>query len=214
MAKTVYSIVLDDEVVRAVDALAGSQGLSRSAAINRILAQHVQMDTAEQRIQDVFAVLEQMAQGSALQLLSSSDAQMQLRSPLRYKYNPNVKYQIELYGGDPDALGMFRAGMRTQNSALLDCLDSFFQLWVQLEPRYLPRPEQLRYRLERGRLLRVLRHTGAGTTADTLGEALSEYVNLFDRCLKTYFELRDDPQAEAATAAVYCRGLTPVLMKL
>ena len=32
MAKTVYSIVLDDEVVRAVDALAGSQGLSRSAA--------------------------------------------------------------------------------------------------------------------------------------------------------------------------------------
>ena len=70
MAKTVYSIVLDDEVVRAVDALAGSQGLSRSAAINRILAQHVQMDTAEQRIQDVFAVLEQMAQGSALQLLS------------------------------------------------------------------------------------------------------------------------------------------------
>ena len=169
MSKTVYSIVLDDEVVRAVDALAGNQGLSRSAAINRILAQHVQMDTAEQRIQDVFAVLEQMAQGSALQLLSASDAQMQLRSPLRYKYNPNVKYQIELYGGDPDALGMFRAGMRTQNSALLDCLDGFFQLWIQLEPRYLPRPEQLRYRLERGRLLRVLRHTGAGTTADTLG---------------------------------------------
>ena len=41
MAKTVYSLVLDDEVMKLVDKAARRGGLSRSAYINQALAENV-----------------------------------------------------------------------------------------------------------------------------------------------------------------------------
>lgn len=50
MGKSVYSLVLMDDIVAAVDRLAYQQGTSRSNMVNRILAEYVQMDTPENRI--------------------------------------------------------------------------------------------------------------------------------------------------------------------
>ena len=55
MGKSVYSLVLSDEVVEAVDRAAYLAGMSRSAYINKILAQSVSYVTPEQRINDIFA---------------------------------------------------------------------------------------------------------------------------------------------------------------
>ena len=41
MAKSIYSLLLDDDVIALVDRMAYAQGASRSALINRILAEHV-----------------------------------------------------------------------------------------------------------------------------------------------------------------------------
>ena len=41
MKKSVYSLVLSDDVVAAVDRTAYQQGVSRSAMINQILAEYV-----------------------------------------------------------------------------------------------------------------------------------------------------------------------------
>ena len=41
MKKTLYSLMLDDDVVREVDALAHRRGVSRSGLINEILADYV-----------------------------------------------------------------------------------------------------------------------------------------------------------------------------
>ena len=43
MNKSIYSLVLSDEVVDAVDALARTEGMSRSAMINRILAEGTEL---------------------------------------------------------------------------------------------------------------------------------------------------------------------------
>ena len=69
MSKSVYSIVLMDEVVEAVDRLAYEAGTNRSNMINRILAEYAQMATPEQRIQDIFSSIEEVvSRQNALQL--------------------------------------------------------------------------------------------------------------------------------------------------
>ena len=55
MSKSVYSVVLMDDVVDAVDRLAYEAGTNRSNMINRILAEYVQLATPEQRMQDIFS---------------------------------------------------------------------------------------------------------------------------------------------------------------
>ncbi len=198
MGKSVYSIVLDDAVVRAVDHYAGSCGISRSAAINRILAQHVQMDTGEQAVRQIFDALQQMAQGTALQMLSASEAQMQLRSPLRYKYNPTVRYQFELSPQHPTDMGLFRVGLRTQNAALLDCLEQFYRLWCLFEQHYCVNGEQICAQIENGRFVRVLRQIPQPLSTQQQGQLLAGYAALFDRCLKAFFE---DPTQQGAADA-------------
>ena len=54
MSKSVYSLVLTDQVVEAIDALAYTMGTSRSALIDRILAGHVSYTTPDMRINNIF----------------------------------------------------------------------------------------------------------------------------------------------------------------
>lgn len=211
MAKSVYSIVLDDAVVAALDQWAGRQGCSRSAAINRLLAHQLGLDTPQQQMQQILAAIQQE---TALQLLSASDAQMQLRSALRYKYNPTVRYQIEL-GTVAGCLGVLRVSLRTRNAALLTGLDSFYQLWGALEQRNLPHPETLRYNVQDGRFARVLRSAPPGCDADRLGQLLAGYVELFDRCLNLFFQFWEDTgTALGVVEHTYREGLTADIAKL
>ena len=62
MKKTLYSLVLNDEVVREVDALAHRMGTNRSNLINQILAEYVNYTTPEQRINEVLSAIEDVLQ--------------------------------------------------------------------------------------------------------------------------------------------------------
>ena len=53
MNKSIYSLVLNDRVVEELDRLAYRQGTSRSALINRILADYVSYQTPEMRLRQV-----------------------------------------------------------------------------------------------------------------------------------------------------------------
>lgn len=58
MKKTLYSLVLNDDVVREVDIMAHKMGTNRSSLINRILAEYVNYVTPEQRIGEVLSAIE------------------------------------------------------------------------------------------------------------------------------------------------------------
>ena len=94
MSKSVYSVVLMDDVVDAVDRLAYEAGTNRSNMINRILAEYVQLATPEQRMQDIFSsIMDAVSGQNALQLmLNASDAMLSMRSAIHYKYNPSMRY--------------------------------------------------------------------------------------------------------------------------
>ena len=94
MKKTLYSLMLSEEVVREVDALAHRLGTNRSNLINQILAEYVNYTTPERKINDVLSAIEQLMSPSRdlVPFFTPNSLSMSLKSSLEYKYRPTVKY--------------------------------------------------------------------------------------------------------------------------
>ena len=191
MKKTLYSLMLSDDVVREIDSLAHRRGTNRSALVNQILAEYVDLITPERRISDIFRQIGEIL-GSDRELVpfvAPGASTMSMKSSLQYRYRPTVKYSVELYRDREAAMGELSVVFRTQSEELLAAMDRFFRLWKQTEDEliasYLPRPAE--YALYNGRFTRTIA-LAAGrdySTAD-VAAAISAYVRLFDRLMKGY----------------------------
>ena len=127
MKKTLYSLMLSDDVVREVDLLAHKRGTNRSNLINQILAEYLGMTTPQRRINDVFQAIEEAVApyGQLVPFFTPNDLTMSLKSSLEYKYRPTVKYVVELYESGKESMGEISVIFRTQSAALIsDMTDS------------------------------------------------------------------------------------------
>lgn len=209
MGKSVYSLVLSDEVVRAIDAYAAREGFSRSAMINHVLAEYASLTTPEARLRELMAIVEQAMDKNDLRSSISSAGMLTLRTSLRYKYNPCLSYTLELYDGR-DAFGKLRVDLRSQNETLLAYVQMFFQLWARLEEKYLPAPPG-REQQETGkkRYARMLRLPPVVHSEEELGEAVAAYVTMIDGCIKVFFDhLQDAAEAVAETEKYYLQNFS------
>lgn len=197
MKKTLYSLVLNDEVVREVDALAHRMGTNRSNLINQILAEYVNYTTPEQRINQVLSTIEELMAPSRelVPFFSPNSYTMSLKSSLEYKYRPTVKYEVELYRGAGDTIGELTVLFRTQSMALIKGMTEFFRLWKQIEDAHL-KPltgADIDYALYEGKFVRSIAAPSKDCTAQELASALSNYITLFDKLLKGYLADRYSP---------------------
>jgi len=192
MNKSVYSLVLSDEIVQEIDRLSYEASASRSAIINQILAEYVRYTTPEKRMREVFSAIEQMLIGSVFEpQLQPSESMFSLRSSLTYKYNPSVRYSVELYKNARPLLGELRVSVRSQNSALVLAMLQFFKLWTRIETSYIGRVECA---MEDGRYYRKLRLSNDSRhNNEQIGEGIAAYINLLDSALKRYFENIHEP---------------------
>ena len=188
MKKTLYSLMLNEEVVREVDALAHRLGTSRSNLINQILAEYVNYTTPERRINDIFSALEQLISPSRelVPFFSPNSSTMSLKSSLQYKYRPTVKYELELHGGGENSIGALTVLFRMQSEALIRAMTDFFRLWKRVEDAHLPAGTERQYALYDGKFVRSIAPPSKDCTADELAQAISEYIQLFDRLMKGY----------------------------
>lgn len=186
MNKSVYSLVLMDNVVSEVDKMAYEMGTSRSNLINQILAEYVRYTTPEMRMRAVFEEMERLMQGvDSFQIQPQpSDAMLTIRSALRYKYKPTIRYSVELYRSSRGrTVGALKVAFRTQSQPLIEMLTSFFALWTRLEGHY---REQLRLpacesRIEEGKYIRAFAPAGSAEFTDQqLADAMSAYIRIFD----------------------------------
>ena len=188
MSKTLYSLLLDEEVVRAVDALAHRSGMSRSALVNRILAERLELRTPEARIAEVFRAMEALItpDPELVPRFVPNTQSISLKSALDYKYRPTVKYEVQLYRSGEETIGELNVLFRTQSAELLGLMSGFFRLWKELEDAYLaPRLGfRLGCALTDGRFTRSIARPARDCTSDELAAAISEYVRLLDRCMK------------------------------
>lgn len=203
MKKTLYSLMLNDEVVREVDILAHRMGTNRSALINQILAEYVDYTTPERRINDILSTVDQLMRSSRelVPFFSPNSFSMSLKSSLEFKYRPTVKYEVELYRGAEDSIGQLTVLFRTQSDFLIRGMTDFFRLWKQIEDAHLAPLTGMRadYALFDGKFIRSLSAPDKDCSSQELASALSEYIQLFDRLLKAYLGGRlDGHDVEAA----------------
>lgn len=207
MKKSVYSLVLMDDVVAQVDRLAYAMRTNRSNMINQILAEYCSMQTPEKRAKSTLEQLEELlVQGGFQPLAQTGGSMLAVRSALNYKYNPSVRYRVELFREVRPEFGQLQVQLRTQNSELIGFVHEFMVLWAKLEQLYLNQP---RVKVENGRFYRNLRYSAAlEREPDGMGRAIRDYVHYFDRALKLYFDYLTTPAAVQAVEQVmaeYCR---------
>ena len=203
MKRTLYSLMLSEDVVRQVDQLAHRRGISRSNLINQILAEYVNYTTPERRIQDVFSAVEALVRSSCelVPFVSPNTQTMSLKSALEYKYRPTVKYEVELYRAGGESIGQLSVIFRTQSVPLIERMTEFFRLWKRIEDTHL-KPltgAKIDYALYDGKFVRSISAPDRDCSTDELAAALSEYIKLFDKLMKAYLAGRlDDHDVEAA----------------
>lgn len=200
MKKSAYSIVLSDEVVEAIDAMAYSMNTSRSNLINQILAEKVSLMTPEKRMKDIFDRIEQLVDKHFQLLDQPSDAMMSIKSPLKFKYKPTIKYSVELFRNFEGCVGKLKISFRTQSSRLIDCINQFFDFWQRLENKYLSElfkngvPWDINY----VNFTREFYSPRNLTLSDEeIANAIGAYINMIDQCIKIFFDNLDNPDAQA-----------------
>lgn len=209
MGKSVYSIVLSDDVVAAIDMLALKLGTNRSSLIDSILAERVKVVTPERRMQDIFESIFALMDERFIRDSGSANTALALRSSIAYKYKPTVRYSVDLLRSpEGERIGSLKISFRTRSQAFMDMLGGFFTLWTGTESKFVKRPA--RYRAESDRLIRDINFPPgrSSISANELGVLIGEYIKAFDSALKAYFTCAEDPVlASQAVSQTYVSAL-------
>lgn len=204
MKKNVYSLVLSEDVVHEIDKLAYQRGTNRSNMVNQILAEYASLITPEKRMSHLLAEVRRHFESAAgFQLPeAASTGMMNLRTALRYKYNPTVRYSLEL-SRDNQSIGTLRVSLRTQNTQLIMAMVNFYGLWDTVETVFLGRQQSL---VDGERYLRVLMLQSPAPQSlllgsEALGELIADYISTFDAALKLYFS-EPEPDSRETKAKI------------
>lgn len=209
--KSIYSLVLSDEVVDAVDALARSAGMSRSAMINRILAERVAFVTPEMRLRGILDSLARSMNDAFMLAEKPTGSTLVCRTSLKYRYKPTVRYSVEIYSENGRSAGQLKVSFRSQNAQLIGDLTEFFKCWTALEQKYIADKinGDILYTIQDGRFSRTLNMPGGNISEDELGTAVADYMAMLDGTMKEYFlKLPDEREAIRSAEEYYQRTIT------
>ena len=179
--KSVYSLVLSDDVIAKVDELAFRNGVSRSQFINEVLAERVGVDTKKKRISDIFEEINALADSiGSMRVQRRQQSCVDFMSALDYKYNPRVTYTVELFG-DGYSTGELKIALRTTNPMLLNIIGDFFNDFIATEKSY---DNNVEYDVRDGKLIRKLDFKKSPDKS--VSRAVTDYVRSLDLLLKLY----------------------------
>lgn len=205
MHRSMYSLILSNEIVSQIDELAAAQGISRSNYINQVLADHISFVTPEEQMRRIFARLTEQIEQTAASFrvgTQGSGTKLSIFGAVQYKYRPTIRYQVELSRDmGQDLVGRLKVSCRSQSRALLDAMDEFWRFWILLEQREDPAGAcaQGFYKIEPGRFVcGILR--GCCSDENALGEAVGTYIRVFHTLLQSYFTGLQQGASRAALA--------------
>lgn len=210
--KSLYSLILNDDLIAEVDRLAAKTGSNRSATIDAILARYFGYETPEMRIDKIFRRMEDwIRHETGLRLLNQPSQTISAATgTLTYPYNPTMKYQVELYKSVDYALGELKVSSRSSNAKLLALLDSFYDLWTRLERKHLG---DIASTFDNGRYTRVFRIPNQKIDMEALGEMLGAYIRGMDTVMQRYFASLDRlPDALPALEQLYLKQLESTIL--
>lgn len=191
MKKSMYCLMLEEQVVESIDRLAQAQNTNRSKLVNEILADYLSLTTPDRHINNIFNALESIFDESGHKAAYAlHDNTLSVKSSLVYRYRPTLRYEVELYRSLDRKFGQLKVNFRTQSPELLVALTEFFKLWARLEETYIARffPEDsLIYTLDETRFTRSLSlPKDANYETDDYAKAIGAYIQTFDYMIKKY----------------------------
>ena len=191
MSKSLYSLLLNDEVVQKIDKMARINGMSRSSMIEKLLADAVGYETPQMRAGNIFEEIEKLlATSNSMRYLANQSQYMaSIISALDYRYNPAIKYSVEIFPSSKH-LGQLKVTLRTQNTILIDLLSDFFNIYAYLEKTHYNSGAVHIY--ESNRFTRLFDFPKTPITTKELAEKLTVYVKHFDELLNLYFNNLDN----------------------
>lgn len=182
MSKSVYSMVLSDEVINLIDNIALKSGKSRSTLVNEVLANYVGYSTDKQRIEEIMSyALSAFESHRRMRVERRQQSTIDFLSAINYKYNPRVTYSAELFTDD-EFSGCLRISLRTTNQALIEVINEFFNDFIAIERKYLGDVE---YSVIEGKLLRKLKFKERNSTSE-IAIMLTNYVSYIDDLINGY----------------------------
>lgn len=195
MKKNIYSIVLTDNVIRAVDAEAYRLGTNRSNLINQILAEHLSCVTPEMQMREIFDAAEMLLHGEMLLIQQNSPSVLMLRTALQYKYRPTVNYKVELEREPKEYMGRLKVQIRTQNMALVNCFNQFFEVISTAEESLFAAFGIRGYKsaVTRDCFTRFLINNPQ-LNEEKKGAVIGGYLNMLNKAVRNYFSAPDDLQ--------------------
>ncbi len=202
MNKSIYSLVLFDEIIDEVDRMASENGTSRSNTVNQILADYFSFTTPEKKLRSIFDEVSNilLSTNRFQTLLEPSDSMFALRSSLSYKYNPSVKYNVVVNEGTIPVSAELRVSIRSQSSSFRLYLIQFFKLWSRIEEAYCGTVD---YLIDDDRYVRRINITG-DTDYTELGSDIAYYIRSLDSALQYFFNTLEVPErAFAGVEEIY-----------
>lgn len=189
MSKSVYSLILSDEVMSVIDRLADRSGTSRSNYVNQLLAQSITYETPEMRMKRIFASVENLlSEHESLRFFGQpAGSMLTVKSALAYKYKPTVKYSVEIYGFNENSpyLGEFKVSSRSGNEFFINAIEDFYRLWIVLEKKYVS--PNIGCEIIDGRFRRVFFKPKGEYSADEIAKIITDYIDIFDTLINAYF---------------------------
>ena len=175
MSKSLYSLILNDEVIDKVDKMARINGFSRSLMVEKILADAVMFETPEIKASSIFEEIERLISlTQTMRYLSQPSQYMaSIMSALDYRYNPAIKYSVELFP-ESDYLGQLKVNLRTQNPILINLMSDFYTFYTYLEKKYYNK--NARYLYDGVKFTRFFNFPKVNISSKELAEHLTKYV--------------------------------------
>lgn len=182
MSKSIYSLLLTDNVIGALDRMAAKRNMSRSALIDEILSEHTgtaNVDNMYRRVwQQTETLFDRMR---TMQFVNNAQVSLaQVITSLPYKYNPKVRYCLEL-SDEPHTLCTITLSTRTQNPILSAVFGTFYRRLAQLEDMYL---NNVGATYANGKYASVL--YGDAADPEHTAAQIVEYIVTLDGMLRAY----------------------------
>ncbi len=192
MKKSVYSLVLMDNVVKAVDEEAYRLGTSRSNLINQILAEHLSCVTPEMRMREIFDSLAELVSTSFQVQQQRSASLLTIKTALDYKYRPTISYKVELERIPDERLGTLKVQIRTQSLSLTELFNSFFVYRAKFESAVIAAMGRNDYGCELTSGCFVRKLLKSGLNSGDSGEAISRYITHLNKAIQLFFSSPQD----------------------
>lgn len=187
MKRSIYSLVLADDVIKAVDREASRLGTSRSNLINQILAAELSCVTPEMRMRDIFSSLTEHI-GRSFQIQQQHSASlMTMKTALEFKYRPTISYRVELARSPDIFIGTLRVSVRTMNEKLTEMFGNFFLYWSAMESEYLGKFKYKDDLSDLSPVTFVRKLLNTGLDEQNTACAIGCYLDTLNRSLQTYF---------------------------